>query len=298
MISAKVIADSISPVGVRLTSIEIEAPRFILAEINTHRVFSRNFQSSRAIPTAKLIERARKEPVMPLAWGRNRPGMQATELLEKDKASAAEEAWRKAALLAAYQAETLVELGVHKQWAGRLVEPFITIKGLVTSTHWANFYALRRHRDAQLEIKALADAMSEAQEGSVPVVLQPGQWHLPYYEPERDRPAILDHLGLLWEAEQTILEYAQKLSVARCARISYAPFDGDGSIEKELDRYELLVGSQPMHASPAEHQATPDQRKSVGIRGWTNGWWHESEHGNFTGWIQYRKTLHNECIKD
>jgi thymidylate synthase ThyX len=79
MIEAKIIADSLNPVGVRLVTFKLTYPRFILAELNTHRVFSRNSASSRAVPIEKMIERVRANPVVPIHWGKNQPGMQASE---------------------------------------------------------------------------------------------------------------------------------------------------------------------------------------------------------------------------
>jgi hypothetical protein len=53
--STKILADSISPDGVRLTTLEVVMPRIVLAEFNTHRMLSRNSASSRAIPIEKMI---------------------------------------------------------------------------------------------------------------------------------------------------------------------------------------------------------------------------------------------------
>lgn len=278
--SAKVIADSIADAGIRITSLQVRFPRMVLAEFNTHRVFSRNGRSSRAVPVATLLKEARESPYVPL-FALNKPGMSPGDVLDPEAAAAAEAIWRDMAAYCANGVEKLNALKTHKQWANRPLEWFGYTDTLVTSTSWENFFTLRDHSAAQDEIRALAQAMKQAMAESTPRYLAHGDYHLPFISDE-DR-AIYD------------IETQLKLSTARSARISYKPFDGNDSIEKEMERYELLVGDQPMHASPAEHQATPDQRKGNGIGG-TCGWWSEPLHGNFEGWIQHRKTLPGEYI--
>jgi thymidylate synthase ThyX len=155
-ISAKIIADSISPEGIRMISFEITCHRWILAEINTHRALSRNYRSSRAVPVTKLIEEVRYNPAMPVAWLKNKPGMVATEPMTADEASLARSIWKSAAFDAAYRAGTLSDLGLHKQWVNRILEPYLYVHGVISGTDWANFYSLRRAPDAQPEFKALA----------------------------------------------------------------------------------------------------------------------------------------------
>ena len=274
-IEAKIIADSISAEGNRLTTLQLRMHRFILPEFNTHRAFSRNTRSERAVPVKKLIEEVRNSPAMPIHWGKNQPGMQAHEELTAIRITSAKDFWRSAAWQAADYAEELANLGLHKQIANRVLSPFTWAHTLVTATEFSNFFALRRHEDAQPEIRALADAMHDAMQASKPENLKPGQWHLPYV--------------LNSERNDYTLETCIKLSVARCARVSYEPFDGNASVEKELERYELLVGAVPLHASPAEHQGTPDEYCAQ------FGWDHQEDHGNFRGWRQFRKMLPGEC---
>lgn len=279
-IGAKVIADSISPQGRRLTTMQITAHRFILAEINTHRVFSRNYRSSRAVPVKKLLEEVRTNPAMPIYWGANRPGMQACEELPSKFIEHARETWLGQARSAADAAECLMKIGLHKQIANRILEPFLYVHGVITATEWDNFWGLRCHKDAQPEMRVLAAHMHLAYTSSTPELLQPRQWHLPFIE--RD------------EWGYTLGELI-RISVARCARVTHLSFEtGNRSIVNEdLDLYEKLVGAQPMHASPAEHQATPDE--------WLDGqdegnWKCPEQHGNFVGWRQYRKTLPGEAV--
>ncbi|MCB1466529.1 MAG: FAD-dependent thymidylate synthase [Rhizobiaceae bacterium] len=292
-ISAQIIKDSVSQDGIRLTTMHLRYPRFIHAELMTHRDFSRNARSSRAVPVAKMIQEIIDNPVVPLFWGKNQKGMQASQECNEPimhpitkSPWPREDAWLLARYRAVEIARAFMSAGYHKQVVNRLLEPFMHIDVLVSSTNWSNFFALRDHDDAEPHIQVLAREMRKAMDVSKPNDLLPGMWHLPYTD-DRD----LDILGR---------ETAIKLSVARCARISYAPFDGDASIESELRRYDTLVGSQPLHASPAEHQATPDVNDGkVKLHGKTYTAWSQSYlHGNFTGWCQYRKLLPNECVKE
>jgi hypothetical protein len=269
MIEVKIIADSVNDYGNRLTTMQLRYPRFIHAEFMTHRVFSRNARSSRAVPTKKLIEEVRNTPVMPVHWGQNQPGMQADNELTSRAMDDARSYWLKAATEAANVALQMENLGVHKQVVNRILEPFLHIDVVVTATEWSNFYALRRHKDAQPEIKALADLMWTAQQASKPRRLKHNEWHLPYIMDEHMPDAI-------------------KISVARCARVSYKTFDGTApKLEEDLKLYEKLVGAYPMHASPAEHQAKPASTDGTDD---THLW------GNFKGWVQYRKTLRGENV--
>ena len=291
-ISAKIIEDSISDAGVRLTTLQLCYPRFIHAEAKTHRILSqsgeeyeqivltqdeslmsdrnlsRNASSSRAIPVAKMIEQVRTNPAMPIHWGLNQPGMQANEELKGEDKLRAIARWRLAAEAAANHAEVMMEIGAHKQVANRILEPFQWIHVIVTATEWDNFFELRDHPDAQPEIRALAIAMKEAFAGSRPMTLGEGGWHLPYVTRAERAEHFYDNVDLLL-----------KISAARCARVSYLLHDGqEPSVEKDLALYERLVGGVPLHASPIEHQATPMASAEL----WS---------GNFRGWLQYRKLV-------
>lgn len=290
-IIAQIIADSVSPEGIRLTTMQLRYPRFIHAEFMTHRVFSRNASSSRAIPVTKMIEDLRRDPAMPVYWGSNKPGMQAGNELTGIDLKDAQIYWREAMNDAIRNAEKLIDLGLHKQIANRILEPWAHINVVVTATDWDNFFALRRHEDAQPEIKALADAMWDAMEMSNPSHLEPDDWHLPYVtHADWDASSSLDTID---DRQQLLC----RVSVARCARVSYLTHDGrQTTIEEDLALYDRLVGSQPIHASPAEHQATPDDKWHAMGQG-LNQWKSPELHGNFNGWIQYRKTLPGENLQ-
>lgn len=276
-IEVKVIEDSVSAAGNRLTTLQLKYPRFIHSELMTHRVFSRNASSSRAIPVAKVIEQVRNDPAMPIHWGANQPGMQADVELTGESLAEAERLWILGANDAANIAQQMLNLGLHKQVANRGLEPYQWIHVVVTATEWDNFFELRCHPDAQPEIHKLAVMMREAMRASLPYVLKEGDWHLPYVSQDERSDA-------QWEEDKSIL---MKISAARCARVSYLTHDNLAPIvAKDLELYERLVGSKPIHASPVEHQATPDYYDDF-----LECWNFSNLHGNFVGWIQQRKLL-------
>lgn len=288
-ISAKVIAYSMNQRGNPLVTVQLRYPRFIHAELMTHRVFSRNASSSRAIPVERLIKDILEDTAMPLHWGKNQPGMQADEECDNrinvyadgldDPAvnETREHAWKLARDQAVRFARAFDAAGYHKQIVNRLLEPFSHINVLVTASEWSNFFALRRHKDAQPEIHALADAIWEAMAVSTYDTLKPGEWHLPYITYEEKK---------LYDQEVQL-----RCSVARCARVSYLTTEGTKpSVEQDQKLYERLVGSVPLHASPAEHQATPDVWVESGYVE-RYGWRTPEKQRNFVGWIQYRSLL-------
>lgn len=282
-ITAKIIANSVSLEGIELTTMQLRYPKFIHGEFLTHRQFSRNASSSRAIPVERMIEDVQRDPAMPVFWGKNQSGMQAREELSPTLCTVARALWGVSMMNAIEQAKHMHNLGAHKQIVNRLLEPFMHINVVVTGTANAynNFYALRRHPDAQPEIQALANAMWDAQNSSVPTLRALNEWHLPYVNNE--------------EIKLLSISDSIKISVARCARVSYLTHDGrTPDIEEDLKLFDRLIGSTPLHASPAEHQATPDEISPYNLIN-KNSWLNPKEHGNFRGWRQYRKMLPNEC---
>lgn len=274
-ISAKILADSISPAGIRLTTWEISCHRWILAEINTHRVLSRNFRSSRAVPVARMLEEVRNDPAMPVEWRKNQKGMVGGLTFDDpEELNDLKEVWLKAAVDAAYNSEKLLKIGLHKQWANRLLEPFLWVHGIISATEVTNFFELRRNVDAQPEFKALADLMWIAREKSTPRKLAPGEWHLPYIEEG--------------ELNTHGVTKCLRISAARCARVSIRPFDGNADLTAEFDRADRLLKDK--HLSPFEHQATPDRQNGLSCL-----WVKPNEHGNYYGWRQYRKMLPSDC---
>jgi thymidylate synthase ThyX len=263
MIYAKIIADSVNANSDRLTTMEVQFHRFILPEFNTHRVFSRNSASSRAIPISKQIERISKNPAFPVFWGVNKPGMQADEELAFCDSVKASKTWLKASKSAVKHAKKLEKLGVHKQTTNRLLEPFIWHKVIVSSTEWDGFFKQRCSPLAQPEIREVADLMRKAYEASTPTLLIKGEYHLPY----------LTFKDLNFSKEDRI-----KMCSARCARVSYDNHDGSFNQLKDLQLFSRLANADPPHWSPMEHIATPSTKKL-------------NNSGNFTGFAQIRHNL-------
>lgn len=282
MITAKIIEDSISTAGKRITTLQLTYPRFIHAELMTHRVFSRNASSSRAIPVKKMIAMVRDEPAMPIHWGANQPGMQAKEQLVGKDLDYAKGVWLRAARSAANFAEEMEQIGLHKQVANRLLEPFQHIHVVLTATEFDNWFSLRAHPDAQPEIQELAMQMGDVMYRNEPKILEFGEWHLPYVTEEERNDGF-------FKANPDNAELLRKISAARCCRVSYLKHDGStASIADDIDLCDKLAGSIPIHASPFEHQATPD----LYLRRGATGYWLKPElHGNFIGWVQNRKEI-------
>lgn len=271
MYSAKILADSITTNGYRLTTMEVRFPRIILAEFNTHRMFSRNSASSRAIPIEKQLAKIREEPFVPSYWGANQSGMQAEQELTAEAIDKAKSEWLAARDSAVRHVTDLLEIGLHKQLANRLLEPFMWQTVIVTATEWANYFALRANEMAQPEIRTVSELMLDAYNKSSPKLLKDEQWHLPLIQPE-------EYDGKFEKSEK-----ARKISAARCARVSYLTHDGKRDLEADLILYERLTSGG--HMSPLEHTARPLIKSELQENEWR---------GNFKGWMQLRKLIANE----
>lgn len=291
-ISCKVIADSVWGKCPRITTVQLRYPRFIHAELMTHRVFSRNASSSRAVPVRKLIEEAMTDPAVPIFWHRNQSGMQGRESwnapvvvpngykAEPDEYLSREDAWLRARDAAVEWANDFARAEYHKQIVNRLLEPFTHISVVVTATEWANFFNLRFHEDAEPHIDLLAQRMWEAMENSVPTERAV---HAPYVEGTH----ILDRNPSDFETQMAL-----RRSAARCARVSYLNHDGKPTTyEEDLGLFYRLMNGEVAHASPVEHQAFADPNFYTpnAVRRPVN--W-----GNFVGWIQWRHTIPGESI--
>ncbi len=275
---ARVIADSLSPAGCRLTTIEVSLHRFVLAELNTHRVFSRNSASSRAIPIGRSMARLADWPVYPTVFPAEQRGMSGGGPLPSAETAEAREIWAAARDAAVGYAEKLAALGVHKSVANRLLEPFMFTTVIVTATDWNGFWAQRCNRHAQPELRAAANAMRVAYLASTPEQVHPSGWHLPYID-DQDR-AEVSEAGLGNGA-------LRRISAARCARVSYLTHDGRRDHSADLDLYARLVAAAPPHASPLEHVATPAE-----------AYGRAEPRGNFRGWHQLRHLVLGDALVD
>lgn len=290
-ISAKVVADSETVADgelVRLATIEARYPRFIHAEVMTHRMFSRNASSSRAIPVKRAIRMIREDPAMPIHWGANQPGMQADQELGSIAKAVMRFLWLAGMWIMTTIALLADRLGAHKQIVNRLCEPWAHITVVISATEWANFFMLRRHRDAQPEIRALADAIYLAMKDSDPSYLVEGEWHLPYIDENYDLREARVYAAQIGNRDSNgsrveAIEILKMMSAARCARVSYLTHDGKNpTVEQDVALYKRLAGSSPIHASPLEHQATPTGSTAFVA--------------NFRGWKQFRKEHGNENV--
>jgi hypothetical protein len=272
MIKAYIIQDSICN-GKRITSFELEYPRFIHSEIMTHRVFSRNAASSRAIPIERMIELVKENAVYPY-WTANQAGMQGDKVTDPQQVGQAKHIWGKARVAAIEASQALCDLGIHKQNANRLLEPFQTMKTIVTATEWDNFFELRCHKDAQPEFQELARAMRGQQTMSKPLVLKEGDWHVPYVGREHinGETKYFDNAGYMSE------QHALAISASCCAQVSYRRLDATRA--KALEIFDRLATARPIHASPFEHQAMAMANS-------------HKPYANFVGWKQYRASLEN-----
>lgn len=311
MISVKIVLDSIAENGVRLITLEATYPRFIHDEVMTHRMFSRNAASSRAIPVKKKIDRMWPDIAEPVEWGKNQPGMSADELVDAKSIDSAKGIWRQGARDAIQLAQYMDKLSVHKQIVNRMLEPYDHITTILTSTSWANFRFLRDHKDADPTFQALARAVGTAIDASTPTLIGNGGWHTPYIQ--GDEYISLD------------IDTRKKVSAGRCARVSYLTHDGKRDIAKDIELFDRLVSredpsTQPGHWSPLEHVATPIPfwSKLIDKSDWLCEYCHFNKQsvifetsiicdccarghiysGNFLGWKQFRKEFEYEYKAD
>ena len=256
-VKVKIIADSASPAGARLTTFELEYPRYLHAEMLTHRVFSKNSQSSRAVPVVKT-KIANIKPVTPLIWGQNVPGMQSKGELIGIKLKLAKFIWRCASNTAFALSSALGKLGLHKQWSNRITEPFSTIKVVLSSTDFTNFFWLRiDEAGVQPEMFKLAMDMKQVYDLSIPVQLEAGEWHVPYVTNK-----VLEGEQVFFDADgaEVSIETALKISASCCAQVSYRNLDD--SIKKADDIFAKLFSGERPHLSPTEHQGRVMRRET------------------------------------
>jgi thymidylate synthase ThyX len=314
-ISAQIVADSLNEFGDRLTTFIVVFPRIVLAEFNTHRMFSRNSASSRAIPFNKMVKSVEEGLFEPIKIQKDHSGMQGTEYFTGWREKVARLAWRAAAKGAVFFAKKLNKLGVTKQLANRMLETFMYHKVIITSNREGleNFINLRAHPAAEIHIAKLAELMLEAYNESIPKRLVAGQWHIPFGDDidlinlakaiDNCYPEISDSSDRREERDE--ISNMIKIAVARCARVSYTVVgeeDKPANYENDIKLHDRL--NTMGHYSPFEHvgramsdfeytfkssfQYDPNHPQE-GTWGWS---------GNFKGFTQYRKMLPNECKKD
>lgn len=268
--SAKILADSVGPHGIRLTTFEVTFPRFILAEVNTHRMLSRNSASSRAIPTEKQIEMVKRSPFIPTFNARVK-GMGVGEELSEDQQEEAQWVWKQAANNAVLAASAL--LHVDKSRANRLLEPFTWHTAIISATEWWNFFGLRVHEDAQPEIFRISKDMKSLYLSHDPEMIDYGDWHLPLID-AHTRGWLSDDFP---EAKYATLA---EVSAGRCAKVSYDTHHRLEAPWESQNRWGKLWPKA--HWSPGEHPAQCVEDTNY--------------IGNFAGFKQLRKFYPNEDI--
>lgn len=247
-----------------LTTLVVRFPRFVLAEFNTHRAFSRNSASSRAIPVEKQLTMLRESPFAPFEWRAEKSGMQGGDELTGEDLLAAQRLWTSIYDHTMNQVEEYLGKSsrrMHKSLINRLLEPFMFHTVVVSSTEWENFFIQRCTPDAQPEIRVAAEMMRDVVSSSRPELVGPAEWHTPFVQPDERKLPILNRM---------------KLSVARSARVSYLNHDGTRVLEKDYELFDKLTNSG--HWSPFEHVAMPQNRMSDA----------PIPKGNFSGWQQLR----------
>lgn len=294
--SARILADSLAinewpnrtEEGARLTTLEVTFPRIVLAEFNTHRVFSRNSASSRAIPVEKMLKKVKEDPFIPIYWGKNQKGMQAEEEFAESEKEGLKLQWLRARDQAIFAAESLLQTGVHKQITNRLLEPWLWHTVIVTATEWDNWRGLRCNKDAQPEIRRIADMMMELLDSSKPQPVKEGEWHL---------PLVFDYAEL--QSAGYSLTDIIKVCIGRCTRVSYLTHDGKRDPRADIELCERLLKSG--HMSPFEHAARPmtmsEAESTYGRPGQyigDNFTPAKQFAGNFRGWVQARKLIRDE----
>ena len=145
MIKVEIVADSINQQNDRLTSMVLTYPRIIHSEMMTHRMFSRNASSSRAVPVDKMIKAVRENTFCPFEFQKSHKGMQGSEYFTGADRQECINLWLESAELALQQAEKMKAKGISKQIINRILEPYQYYTVLITGSKegWQNFFNLR-----------------------------------------------------------------------------------------------------------------------------------------------------------
>lgn len=291
--SAKMIADSISPDGVRICTIECVLWRPLLAELNTYRDFSRNGASSRARSIKKTLQEVLEDTAIPTEFRREHIGMSGGDLLEGDELADAIDTVLELRDDALRGARRLVELGVHKSIVNRYIEPFMWHTHVITATNWDNFLEQRLalledgRKGSDPMMYDLAVAVKDALGGSVPTPLEYGQWHMPYIQ-QRDHSMVPPLVSGTLSPDEIL----RRVSVARCAGTSYLTQDKQNrDLRDDLRIHGNLVSAEPPHWSPFEHVATPARGLRLNM---TNQPPIPPRRFNLTGWASLRWFAEND----
>jgi len=120
-----------------------------------------------------------------------------------------------------------------------------------------NLIGFRDHEAAELHFQELIRTFGKAMKISVPRKLKAGNWHTPLVSINDQDEGLLNEY-MEWEFHANpneVVKARNKISVGRCARVSYLTHDGRRDIKEDIALHDRLVLAQPLHASPAEHVA-------------------------------------------
>ena len=303
-IKAEIIAGSLNEHGQKLTTYVLTYPRFIHAELLTHRLFSRNAASSRAIPASKMIADIEADPFIPVAWQKAHSGMQGTEYFKDEEAEDHADTWLSSMSEAIHHAKLMVERGVTKQLVNRILEPYQWYTSICTFTEGENFFELRcpqyvvhkgdnpviykswkdcaaeenmidpncsdvvklkyNKGQGEIHISLLAEAMWDSMNEYNYKQLKAGEWHIPFGDKFDIR--VLEMQRTL-AYSLSMEEIKVKIATARCARVSYLNFEGKDDYEADIKLYDRLL--EMGHMSPFEHcaRAMSDDEYQKNIQG-------------------------------
>lgn len=264
-ISVQLLLYSQSESGKKIATFVVTMPKFIQAQINSHRMLSRNAASSRAMPSKIIRRRVLKNPFLPIEFSKNQSGMRGGEKFKGIKLFFVKKIWLWSRYIPCFFHYLGEKLKIHKEVLNRIIEPWMFTQVLITATEWGNFLKLRIDNSSQPEIQYIAKEIKKLLDNNNPNILKHSEWHLPFINEEEKMKFSLDEL--------------KKISTARCARVSYKLYDGkDSNLLKDVELCEKLISGG--HWSPFEHIATPEE--------------HGERISNFIGWKQYRKEFSYE----
>lgn len=286
----------------------------IHAELLRHKLFSHSVKSNRAIEPHRIRHEVINDPYIPVRFGQNQRGMVAKG--ESKYARFARKMWLAARYVACGIHYCFEKIGIHKEITNRLLFPWQWVSQTLTFTEIDNFFNLRLHQAAQPDIQRLAqvirDCLENAHANDEIEDIGLGDYHVPYvnrYKNGEGQVVYRDNDGRELSVEQAIV-----CSMARCARSSYNNHDGSKStyntrvkqgMRTDLEIYQDLIESKPVHASPGEHVCTPMVKQNVSLNSGVKiafkqpGVTHVDRHGMLwsgclRGWVQQRYLLEDE----
>lgn len=292
----------------RITCFRVTYPRIVHSEFMRHRFNSVTSASSRAVPLNRIIEQY--FGYIPDNWRKHQSGMQPLEgnnIFTDEEIKDYKDIYSYIMNVSEKMARLLHKdgKGLAKEQVNRLLEPYSYITHLVQTTRkgYEHFFNLRTDKNAQYEIRVIAEMMKKQYNTSIPVKRK---YHIPFYQSEIENDSNLD-----------ILKYL-KVSSARCARTSYYNHEGKvPTIEEDIKLSDSLLKDK--HLSPFEfpvidrieaEEVFPDYKWWDFVE--QDRWWRKVElkegipitirrdlSGNLANWrvVQFRKIIEMDYEK-